>query len=112
MKRWDLGEWVMFTLTGAFGAFLGFVIYFVFWHLAFFGLEFSPPFGSAALFFCPSIFGSLFLLAYIIRDNEFESGGSGFFHDQSSALLIGRRLTTILTLPLVVWFIWELFNAA
>jgi len=109
MRNWDMGEWIMFAL---YGAFLGFIIYFIGWHFILIGQESSQRFSMLALFLCPVIFGALFLLAYIVQDKEFESGGSGFFHDTSSALLIGRRLTTILTLPLVLWFIWKLFNAA
>ena len=103
----------MFALFGAFGAFLGFMVYFAFGGYSYLstGKAEFPWNGLIALILFPTVFCALFLLGYIIRDKEYESGESVFFHDQGSASLFGRRLAVILPLPLVLWFIWELMHA-
>jgi hypothetical protein len=111
MKDWDAGEWIVFVLIGIFGAFVGLVLVFFGWFSLATEYDVQPWVGWLAAVLCPLVFCALFLVIYLLSEKGGESFGESLFADRGDALLFGRRLVTIVTLPLALWFIWALINA-
>lgn len=107
----DFADRIVFVLYGAFGAFLGLLI-FMFamdgWSLVFTGRASKPWNGAVALIVCCALGGGWGLVSYRLRDREFSSGSSSFFHDPATATLFAKRVMVVATCGGGLYFIWQL----
>ena len=109
MKDWE--DKLICAVWGAFGAFLGFLVFMMAlggWRFVFIGRATKPWNGPVALFICVAIGCGWGLLAYKFRHREFGSSGSSLYEDPATASLFTKRLMVIATCLAGVYFIWQL----
>jgi hypothetical protein len=102
---------VVFFFYGAFGAFLGLLIFM----FALGGSDFvfsgdadKPWNGPVALVICCVLGGGWGFISYTLSEREFGKRESRFFHDPATAILFAKRVMVIATCLAGVYFIWQL----
>lgn len=101
---------IMYVVYGLFGAFIGFLVHLMAlggWGYLLTGRS-KPWNGLLSLILLVVVGGGWGVVAYRFCDREFDSGASGFYGDESSAMLFTKRLMVLLSCGVAVYFIWQL----
>jgi len=107
----DKADLIVFLFYGAFGAFLGLLIFMFALggsSYVFTGTASKSWNGAVGLVVCCVLGYGWGLLSYVLSEREFGKRESRFFHDPATAILFAKRAMVIATCVAGVYFIWQL----